>query len=38
MLKKAFQNETLHDSTIRRWHKTFTDSRESAEIEHVGGR
>ncbi len=26
-LKDAFQNETLHDSTIRRWHRAFTDGR-----------
>ncbi len=38
LLKEVSQNETLHDSTIRRWHRTFTDGRESAEIEHRGGR
>ncbi len=38
LMKENFQNETLHDSTIRRWHRAFTDGRESAEIEHVGGR
>ncbi len=26
-LKKAFQNETLHDSTICRWHRAFMDGR-----------
>ncbi len=36
-LKEALQNETLHDSTICRWHRAFKDGRESAEIEHVGG-
>ncbi len=35
-LKKAFQNETLHDSNIHKRHRTFTDDREPAEIGHVG--
>ncbi len=38
LLKEAFQNETLHDSTIRRWHRAFTNSRESTEIVHTGAR
>ncbi len=38
LLKEAFQNETLHDSAIHRWHRAFTDGRKSVEIEHVGGR
>ncbi len=38
LLEEVFQNETLHDSTIRRWRTVFTDGRESAEIERVGGR
>ncbi len=37
LLKEPFQNETSHDSTICRWHREFT-GRQSAEIEHVGGR
>ncbi len=35
LLKEAFQNETLRYSTIRRWLRTFTGGRESAETEHV---
>ncbi len=35
---EAFQNETLHNSIICTWHRAFTDGREFAEIEHVGGR
>ncbi len=38
LLKEVFQNKTLHYSIIHRWHKAFTDDRESAEIEHIGGR
>ncbi len=38
LLNEAFQNETLHDLTIHKWHRTFTDSREFAGIEHVSGR
>ncbi len=30
LLKEAFGKEMLGDSTIRRWHKTFVDGRESA--------
>ncbi len=37
-MKEAFQNETLYDLAIHRCHRAFTDGRESAEIEHVGGR
>ncbi len=33
LLKKAFQNEFLHNSTIHRWHGAFMNSRESAKIE-----
>ncbi len=36
--KRAFQNETLHDSTIRKWYRAFTDGKESVEIEYVGQR
>ncbi len=38
LLKEAFQNETLPDSTICRWHKAFMNSWESAEVQHIGGR
>ncbi len=38
LFKEAFQNETLHDSTTRRWHRAFMDDREAAEIEHAGRR
>ncbi len=37
-LKQAFQNKTLHKTIIRRWHRAFTDDKESGEIEHVSGR
>ncbi len=37
LLKEAFGKEMSSDSTIRRWHKTFVDGRESAEFEPCGG-
>ncbi len=37
LLKEAFQDETLHDLTIRSWHRAFTDDRKSVEIKRVGG-
>ncbi len=36
LLKEAFQNETLHDLTIRRLPWAFTDGKESVEIEYGG--
>ncbi len=38
LLKEAFQNETLHDLIICRWHRAFTDGKKSSEVEQVGGR
>ncbi len=38
LLKETLQNETFYDSAIRRWHRAFINSRESAKIEYVSGR